>query len=182
MPKRQVHGRSSRQARGKLTPHQDRSDAAKQAAAMVATFVPEGIAAQRASGYESDLLRAMDSQSVTHERVQLLSQRVLGIAERALQHVGHHLIALQPGDDLTQGVKQTTTVAAILIDKWLLIQQQINHMEGKSGSATVEELNAKAARLLEITRELERRGRPIDVTPQSMASTADTEGRDEPTH
>jgi hypothetical protein len=71
---------------------------------------------------------------------------------------------------LAQGVKQTTTVAAILIDKWLLIQQQIQHMEGKSGTATVGELNEKAARLLAITQELERRGRSIDVTPESTPS------------
>lgn len=168
MPKRQVHGRASKQGRGKLTPHQQKSDAGKQAAAIVAGWAPEGIQAARAAGAPSQLLQALDAESVTHERVQRLSQRVLGIAEMALQHVGHHLLALEPGADLSQGVKQTTTVAAILVDKWLLIQQQISHMEGKSSTATVSELNEKAARLLAITAELERRGRAVDVTPTDI--------------
>lgn len=63
-------------------------------------------------------------------------------------------------------VKSTTTVAAILVDKFLLIQQQIQAMEGRSGTATVSELNDKARRLLEITEELEKRGRAVDVTPK----------------
>jgi len=171
MPKRQVHGRVSRQGRGKLTPHQEKSDAGKQASALLAA-VADGIAspAKIGNGAPSLILQALDAQSVTPDRVQRLSQRVLGVAEKALEHVGHHLLALQPGDELTTGVKTTTTVAAILIDKWLLIQQQIAHLEGKSSTATVGELNEKAARLLAITQELERRSKAVDITPDPPPS------------
>lgn len=170
MPKRQVHGRVSRQGRGKLTPHQEKSDAGKQAAAIMASLAPGIGSPTKLARKPVDILAVLDQQSVTPDRVQRLSQRVLGVAEKALEHVGHHLLALQPGDELTTGVKTTTTVAAILIDKWLLIQQQINHMEGKSSTATVGELNEKAARLLAITRELERRSQAVDITPDPPPS------------
>lgn len=170
MAGRQVHGRSSRAARGKLVPHQQKSDAGKQAAAVMSALATDIGSPSKIGGNPAQILQALDAQSVTHERVQLLSQRILGIAERALQHVGHHLLTLEPGDDLTQGVKQTTTVAAILVDKWLLVQQQLSHMEGRSGTATVGELNEKAARLLAITQELERRSSAVDITPEKKTA------------
>lgn len=170
MQKRQVHGRASKAGRGRLVPHQEKSDAGKQASALMSALA-EGIGSpSKIGGNPAQILQALDAQSVTPDRVQRLSQRVLGVAERALEHVGHHLLVLEPGEDLTQGVKQTTTVAAILIDKWLLIQQQIAHMEGKSSTATVGELNEKAARLLAITQELERRSQAVDVTPDPPPS------------
>ena len=128
---------------------------------------PEGTAVERLAGTPAQALQALDALSVTPDRLQQLGNRVLGLSERALAHVGHHLLNVPFGDEMPKGVKETTTVAAILVDKFLLIQQQIQAMEGRSGTATVGELNEKAKRLLEVTEELERRGRAVDVTPRA---------------
>lgn len=159
--------RPGRQTRGALKPQRkERTPAAETAAALLRMAAPDGTAVERFVGSPAQSLLALDALSITPDRLQQLGNRVLGLSERALAHVGHHLLAVPLGEEMPASVKSTTTVAAILVDKFLLIQQQIQAMEGRSGTATVSELNDKARRLLEITEELEKRGRAVDVTPK----------------
>lgn len=158
--------------RGKLTPRREKSDSGNIAQAMIYAAAPNLQPAQM-SGSPAQQLQALQNMAVTPERIAALESTLLGLSERALQHVGHHLITSEPGTDIPKGLKEATTVAAIMIDKLLLLQQNRSNLEGRSGTATMSELTSKAESILAVVREVERRqSQTIDVTPRQNTGSA----------
>lgn len=124
-----------------------------------------GLPLSRLDGSPAQQAQALDVMALTPDRVQCFTAQVLGMAELSMNHVMHNLRETPPGDAPPRGTKDWTTIGAILVDKFAILQGLVMRLDGSS-AATVTELNAKAQSLLAVTQELERRSKPVDVTPK----------------
>jgi len=150
------------------------ANAHARASAVLSALMPEAPMG-RLAGNHAQEMQALLALAVTPDRVQQLTGLVLGAAELSMRHVASNLQNTPMGGEPPKGTRDWTVVGAILVDKFIVLQQLLANLDGKSGTATVAELNEKAHRLLAITQELERRGRARDVTPDVSRETSDDE-------
>jgi hypothetical protein len=138
-------------------PRNSREDAAR----MLSPIMPKDVPTARLLGAPSQEEQALLSLAVNAERVENVAQLVLGMSEIALRRVLTGMLQ----DEIPAGTKDLTTIAAILVDKFAVLQNTAGRMGG-AGSATVADAMEKASKIAAVMAEMERRNVTVDVTPK----------------
>lgn len=151
--------------RGKRRARTEHNSPVERATAVLQALDPTAPMSRLADSPAHQLL-ALESLAVTPERVQQLTAKVLNMTELSMNHVLHNLRETALGDAPPKGTKDWTTIGAILVDKFSILQNLVMHLDGRTSGASIQELNRKAAELVSVTQELERRSAAVDVTPK----------------